>query len=80
VASGVGITVLPTMATPKADRDDLMRYLGFDGLAPSRRVVMVWRKTFTRGAAIECLRQAVLDTVGAQVSLVTDAKAQYHPH
>ncbi len=80
VASGVGITVLPTMATPKADRDELMRYIGFDGLAPSRRVVMVWRKSFTRSAAIDTLRQAVLTTVGSQVSLVADAKAQYHPH
>ena len=66
VASGIGITVLPWMAQPAAvlegrRRDDgLLAYVPFEPPAPTRRVVLAWRRSFTRVAAIEALRQAVL--------------------
>jgi LysR family hydrogen peroxide-inducible transcriptional activator len=38
----------------------MLRYIPFEKPGPSRRVVLVWRKSFTRGAAIEAVRQALL--------------------
>jgi LysR family hydrogen peroxide-inducible transcriptional activator len=62
VASGIGITVLPKTSVPEVvPRDSLLRYVPFEKPAPDRRVVLVWRKTFPRLAAIETIRQAVLD-------------------
>jgi LysR family hydrogen peroxide-inducible transcriptional activator len=37
----------------------LLRYIPFSGDAPDRRVVLVWRRSFPRMAAIEALAQAV---------------------
>ena len=61
VASGLGVTVLPMSSIPeKVPRDSLIAYLPFRKPAPERRVVLAWRKSFTRTAAIEALRQAIL--------------------
>ena len=61
VASGVGITVLPKTSVPeKTPANSLIEYLPFRDPAPDRRVVLVWRKSFTRTPAIEVLRRAIL--------------------
>lgn len=66
VASGIGVTVLPWLAQPPQvldgrRRDDgLLAYVPFEAPAPARRVVLAWRRSFTRVAAVEALRQAVL--------------------
>ncbi|WP_076592457.1 LysR substrate-binding domain-containing protein [Herminiimonas arsenitoxidans] len=61
VASGIGITVLPQASVPDMQaKDGMLRYIPFEKPGPSRRVVLVWRKSFTRGAAIEAVRQALL--------------------
>jgi len=61
VASGLGVTVLPMSSTPeKVPRDSLIAYLPFRKPVPDRRVVLAWRKSFTRGAAIDALRRAIL--------------------
>lgn len=61
VASGIGITVLPQASiADMSTNDGMLRYIPFSEPAPSRRVVLVWRKSFTRGAAIEAVRQALL--------------------
>jgi len=61
VASGLGITVLPKTSVPeKTPANSLIDYLPFRNPAPDRRVVLVWRKSFTRLAAIEALRHAIL--------------------
>jgi LysR family hydrogen peroxide-inducible transcriptional activator len=61
VASGLGVTVLPQSSVPeKPARDSLIDYLPFKPPAPDRRVVLAWRKSFTRPAAIDVLRRAVL--------------------
>lgn len=66
VASGIGITVLPWMAQPSQvldgqRRDDgLLTYLPFESPPPTRRVVLAWRRSFTRPGAIEALRDAIL--------------------
>ena len=61
VASGLGVTVLPMSSIPeKTPRDSLIAYLPFRKPVPERRVVLAWRKSFTRAAAAEALRQAIL--------------------
>jgi LysR family transcriptional regulator, hydrogen peroxide-inducible genes activator len=61
VASGLGITVLPMSSVPEKERrDSLIAYLPFKAPVPDRRVVLAWRKSFTRGAAIETLRNAIV--------------------
>jgi LysR family hydrogen peroxide-inducible transcriptional activator len=62
VSSGVGITVLPSTSVPeKTPRDSMLAYVPFTAPVPDRRVILVYRKTFPRIAAIDALRQAVLD-------------------
>lgn len=60
VASGIGVTVLPRASV--RDMDDpngMLSFVPFSSPAPSRRVVIVWRKSFTRRAAIEAVCNAV---------------------
>jgi len=60
VASGIGITVLPKTSVPQeVPADSLLRYIPFEKPAPDRRVVLVWRKTFPRHAAIDAIRAGV---------------------
>lgn len=60
VASGLGVTVLPMSSVPKhPPQDSLISYVPFAAPAPDRRVVLVWRKSFTRTAAIDALRRAI---------------------
>jgi LysR family hydrogen peroxide-inducible transcriptional activator len=55
--------VLPQASIPDMDaKDGMLRYVPFAAPVPSRRVVIAWRKSFTRGAAIEAVRQAVLES------------------
>ena len=65
VASGVGITVLPRMSVhevkPHAGGVDsgLLSYVAFDEPVPDRRVVLAWRKSFTRMPAIDAICDAI---------------------
>lgn len=63
VASGMGITVLPATAAG-ADRyaQRLLSIRRFSAPEPTRRVALVWRKSFPRPAAIDALRAAILDS------------------
>ena len=59
-ASGIGITVLPALAVPpRTGGEDGLRYLPFNQPSPSRRVVLVWRKNYSREAACQALAQMV---------------------
>lgn len=60
VASGMGITVVPGLSVPKEPSPHL-RYVPFAAPVPTRRVVLAWRRTFTRYEAIAALRNAVYD-------------------
>jgi len=62
VASGVGVTVLPStsVAPGEGSGSDLIRVRPFTRPVPDRRVVLAWRKSFPRPEAIEVLRQAIL--------------------
>jgi len=74
VGSGLGVTVLPSSSVPeKPSRDSLLEYIPFKAPAPDRRVVVAWRKSFTRGPAIEALRQAILKCPLHGVTKLPDA-------
>jgi LysR family hydrogen peroxide-inducible transcriptional activator len=74
VASGIGITVLPKASVPDMQaQDGLLRYVPFEDPVPTRRVVIAWRKSFTRRPAIEAVRQAVMACDLHGVDLLTDA-------
>ena len=60
VASGVGITVLPLLALPQGHSSELLHYLPFQDPVPSRRISLVWRKSYPRMPAVAALRQAIL--------------------
>ena len=58
VASGMGVTVVPQLSVPK-DAQPHIRYIPFTKPVPTRRVVLVWRRSFTRYEAIAALRNAI---------------------
>ena len=60
VAAGVGVTVLPasSLAMPGLE-NNLLAYIPFSKPVPDRRVVLVWRKSFPRQAAIDALIAAI---------------------
>lgn len=62
VASGLGITVLPSMAIPFDGKDPMLTFIPFDAPVPMRRVVMVVRKSFARQTAAQCLSEVILKT------------------
>jgi len=77
VGSGLGVTVLPVTSVPeKPPRDSLLEYVPFRAPAPDRRVVLAWRKSFTRTPAIEALRQAILKCPLHGVTKLPDARSE----
>jgi LysR family hydrogen peroxide-inducible transcriptional activator len=58
VSSGMGVTVVPCLSVPK-DKQPHIRYIPFADPVPTRRVVLAWRRTFTRYEAIAALRNAI---------------------
>ncbi|MBY0579970.1 MAG: LysR family transcriptional regulator [Burkholderiales bacterium] len=62
VASGAGITVLPsTAADAEESKNALIEVRPFSSPVPSRHVILAWRKSFYRPQAVEAVRQAILD-------------------
>jgi LysR family transcriptional regulator, hydrogen peroxide-inducible genes activator len=74
VAAGMGVTLVPRLSVPTSalapgaralspglgtDDSVYVRYLPFKGEPPTRRVVLAWRRSFTRYEAIAALRNAV---------------------
>ena len=60
VASGVGLTVLPSTSVHGDAAGDLICVRPFVRPAPYRRVALAWRRSFPRPQAIEALRAAIL--------------------
>ena len=58
VAAGMGVTVVPQLSVPK-EAQPHVAYLRFAAPVPTRRVVLAWRRSFTRYEAIAALRNAV---------------------
>ena len=71
VAAGMGVTLVPRLSVPPSALDgaprpgadfgdsSYVRYLPFKGDPPTRRVVLAWRRSFTRYEAIAELRNAI---------------------
>ena len=67
VAAGMGVTLVPRLsipkealaAKPKRHEEAFVKYLPFEGDPPVRRVVLAWRRSFTRYEAIAALRNAI---------------------
>lgn len=75
VASGAGITVLPSSAADDLPRPQpLVAVRPFSEPQPSRRVALGWRVTFPRYGAIDVLRQAIIDARLPGVTPVLAAK------
>ena len=63
----MGVTLVPRLsipkealqAKPKRHEDAFVKYLPFEGDPPVRRVVLAWRRSFTRYEAIAALRNAI---------------------
>ena len=73
VAAGMGVTLVPRLSVPKEallagakkkkTLDNYVRYLPIvegDDPPPTRRVVLAWRRSFTRYEAIAALRNAIV--------------------
>lgn len=61
VATGIGVTVLPATALNASAQDSaLLSYIPFKEPVPTRHIALVWRKSFTRMAAINSLAQAIV--------------------
>lgn len=62
VASGIGITVLPSSSVPDpVPKDSLLNYIPLHEVGGTERTVaLVWRKSFSRKEAIDALKTAVL--------------------
>ena len=58
VASGMGVTVVPQLSVPPEAQQHVV-YVPFSGTPPTRRVVLAWRRSFTRYEAIAALRNAI---------------------
>ena len=69
VAAGMGVTLVPRLSVPKNalepkgkrrhDDQAFVKYVPFNGDPPTRRVVLAWRRSFTRYEAIAALRNSV---------------------
>jgi LysR family hydrogen peroxide-inducible transcriptional activator len=58
VAAGMGVTVVPQLSVP-AEPDRHITHIPFADPVPTRRIVMAWRRSFTRYEAIAALRNAI---------------------
>jgi LysR family transcriptional regulator, hydrogen peroxide-inducible genes activator len=58
VASGMGVTVVPRLSVDPAAQPHVC-YIPFAPPVPARRVVLAWRRSFTRYEAVAALRNAV---------------------
>lgn len=58
VMGGIGVTVLPASSVTKAD-EQLLEIRPFVEPAPSRRVILAWRRNYPRLAAVDAVRQAI---------------------
>ena len=75
VASGVGLTVLPSSAAEnKSAASPLVAVKPFVAPEPSRRIALAWRASFPRPQAIEALRVGVLACRLPGVTLLPDAR------
>ena len=79
VASGAGITALPSTAAESRTADTrLTATKPFAAPEPSRRIALAWRKSFPRLRAVQAVREAVLACKLPGVSWLPQAKLIEH--
>jgi LysR family hydrogen peroxide-inducible transcriptional activator len=79
VASGVGMTVLPTTAAESRTADTRLTVTKpFAAPEPSRRIALAWRKSFPRLRAVQAVRDALLACKLPGVALLPQAKPVEH--
>ena len=71
VAAGMGVTVVPRLSVPIEPQPHVV-YVPFEGEPPPRRVVLAWRRSFTRYEAIAALRNAIYACELDGVTRLTD--------
>ena len=59
VASGLGVSVVPSSALTPRYATKLLKVVPFASPVPSRKVALAWRTSFDRPAAIEAVAAAV---------------------
>lgn len=83
VASGLGVTVLPSSAADTLpEKNSLVATRPFAAPEPTRRVALAWRVTYPRSGAIDVLRRAIFEArlpgvkpVGRQAPIATEELA-----
>jgi LysR family hydrogen peroxide-inducible transcriptional activator len=76
VASGVGVTVVPSAAAEaRTTENRLTAVRPFASPVPSRRVALAWRRSFPRAKAVEAVRQAILACKLPGVTMLPNAQA-----
>jgi LysR family hydrogen peroxide-inducible transcriptional activator len=58
VAAGMGVTVVPQLSVP-AEPERHITYIRFADPVPTRRIVLAWRRSYTRYEAIAEVRNAI---------------------
>ena len=59
VASGLGVSVLPSSALTPRYASKLLKVVPFATPVPSRKVALAWRASFDRPAAVDALADAI---------------------
>ena len=59
VASGLGVSVLPTSALTPRYKTPMLKVVPFSSPIPSRKVALAWRASFDRPMAIDTLAHAI---------------------
>lgn len=59
VASNLGITVLPCSAATERHINPLVKVIPFEAPIPVRRIALVWRKSYAREQAVNCVVNAI---------------------
>ncbi|HLU79580.1 MAG TPA: LysR substrate-binding domain-containing protein [Burkholderiaceae bacterium] len=80
VAAGLGVTVMPASSLSAAGAAEgpegrLLRYIPFEDPVPDRRVVLIWRKSFPRPAAMKALATSIRDCQLPGVTYLSEAHA-----
>ena len=79
VASGVGITVLPSTAAESRTADTKLTAMkNFAAPEPTRRIALAWRKSFPRTRAVQAVREALLGCKLPGVKWLPQEKAVEH--
>ena len=71
VAAGMGVTLVPRLSVPVEPHPHVV-FVPFEGEPPTRRVVLAWRRSFTRYEAIAALRNAIYACELEGVTRLTD--------